>query len=96
MGLVPASPRIPSLSKAPFPFPQPLAKVRMLGWGECVSRQLITQYRSELDRIHAASGGKREIVVREALKDLLKRLTKAQAAQLGDLLGRPSDCPGGI
>ena len=38
-----------------------------------MSRQLITEYRSELDRIHAASGSKRESVVREAFKDLLKR-----------------------
>ena len=37
-----------------------------------MSRQLITEYRSELDRIHAASGSKRESVVREAFKDLLK------------------------
>jgi hypothetical protein len=47
--------------------------VRLLGWGERVSRQLITEYRSDLDRIHAASGSKRESVVREAFKDLLKR-----------------------
>jgi hypothetical protein len=38
-----------------------------------VSRQLITEYRSELDRIHAASGSKRESVVREGFEDLLKR-----------------------
>lgn len=41
--------------------------------GGRVSRQLITEYRSELDRIHSASGSKRESVVREAFKDLLKR-----------------------
>jgi hypothetical protein len=46
-----------------------------------VSRQLITEYRSELDRIHAASGSKRESVVREAFKDLLRR---AVAAAIGD------------
>jgi predicted helicase len=43
-----------------------------------VSRQLITEYRSELDRIHAASGSKRESVVREAFKDLLKRWGKSR------------------
>src|SRR5690348_10121389 len=46
--------------------------------GERVSRQLITEYRSELDRIHAASGSKRESVVREAFKDLLKRWGKSR------------------
>ena len=43
-----------------------------------MSRQLITEYRSELDRIHAASGSKRESVVREAFKDLLKRWGKSR------------------
>jgi predicted helicase len=43
-----------------------------------VSRQLITEYRSELDRIHAAAGSKRESVVREAFKDLLKRWGKSR------------------
>ena len=48
-----------------FSFDGMLAKVALLGWGERVSRQLITEYRSELDRIHAASGSKRESVVRD-------------------------------
>jgi predicted helicase len=48
------------------------------GGGERVSRQLISEYRSELDRIHAASGSKRESVVREAFKDLLKRWGKSR------------------
>jgi predicted transcriptional regulator len=58
-----------------------------------VSRQLITEYRSELDRIHAASGSKRESVVREAFKDLLRRAVAAairdgnRAAQEGCLSG---------
>jgi predicted helicase len=52
--------------------------VFVLGWGVSVSRQLITEYRSELDRIHAASGSKRESVVREAFKDLLKRWGKSR------------------
>lgn len=43
-----------------------------------MSRQLITEYRSELDRIHSASGSKRESVVREAFKDLLKRWGKSR------------------
>ena len=43
-----------------------------------MSRQLITEYRSELDRIHAASGSKRESVIREAFKDLLKRRGKSR------------------
>lgn len=55
-----------------------LGKVLTLGKGECVSRQLITEYRSELDRIHAASGSKRESVVREAFRDLLKRWGKSR------------------
>jgi len=43
-----------------------------------VSRQLITEYRSDLDRIRSASGSKRESVVREAFKDLLKRWGKSR------------------
>ena len=43
-----------------------------------MSRQLVTEYRGELDRIHAASGSKRESVVREAFKDLLKRWGKSR------------------
>jgi predicted helicase len=62
----------------PFPFAHPLAKVPLLGQEERVSRQLITEYRSELDRIHSASGSKRESVVREAFKDLLKRWGKSR------------------
>lgn len=41
------------------------ANVTRLGWRVCVSRQLITEYRSELDRIHAASGSKRERTPRD-------------------------------
>lgn len=48
------------------------------GQGERVSQQLITEYRSDLDRIHSASGSKRESVVREAFKDLLKRWGKSR------------------
>jgi hypothetical protein len=36
------------------------ATVAVLGWGERVSRQLITEYRSELDRIHALDRGSDE------------------------------------
>lgn len=56
----------------------PVGKMGPLGRGEWVSRQLITEYRSELDRIHASSGSKRESVVREAFKDLLKRWGKSR------------------
>jgi len=38
-----------------------------------VSRQLINEYRAELDRLRAVSGSRRESVLREAFKDLLKR-----------------------
>lgn len=38
-----------------------------------MSRQLINEYRAELDRLRAVSGSRRESVLREAFKDLLKR-----------------------
>ncbi|MFL6858112.1 MAG: type ISP restriction/modification enzyme [Allosphingosinicella sp.] len=38
-----------------------------------MSRQLINEYRAELDRLRAISGSRRESVLREAFKDLLKR-----------------------
>lgn len=38
-----------------------------------MSRQLINDYRAELDRLRAVSGSRRESVLREAFKDLLKR-----------------------
>ncbi len=38
-----------------------------------MSRQLINEYRAELDRLRAVSGSKRESVLREPFKDLLKR-----------------------
>ncbi len=38
-----------------------------------MSRQLINEYRAELDRLRAVSGSSRESVLREAFKDLLKR-----------------------
>lgn len=43
-----------------------------------MSRQLINEYRSELDRLKAVSGSRRESVLREAFKDLLKRWGKSQ------------------
>ena len=43
-----------------------------------MSRQLITEYRSDLDRIRSASGSQRESVIREAFKDLLKRWGKSR------------------
>lgn len=41
--------------------------------GGCASRQLINEYRADLDRLRAVSGSRRESVLREAFKDLLKR-----------------------
>ena len=38
-----------------------------------VSRQLINEYRAELDRLRQVSGSRREGVLSEAHKDLLKR-----------------------
>jgi len=41
-----------------------------------VSRQLINEYRAELDRLRAVSGSRREGVRSEAFKDLLRRWGK--------------------
>ncbi|MFD1951917.1 hypothetical protein ACFSGX_14180 [Sphingomonas arantia] len=38
-----------------------------------MSRQLINEYRADLDRLRSISGSRRESVLREAFKDLLKR-----------------------
>jgi hypothetical protein len=38
-----------------------------------LSRQLINEYRAELDKLRQVSGSRRESVLREAFKDLLKR-----------------------
>jgi predicted helicase len=46
-----------------------------------MSRQLINEYRAELDRMKAISGSKRESVLREAFKDLLKKWGKANDLQ---------------
>lgn len=46
-----------------------------------VSRQLINEYRAELDRLRQVSGSRRESVLREAFKDLLKRWGKSQDLQ---------------
>lgn len=46
--------------------------------GVFLSRQLINEYRGELDRLRAVSGSRRESVLREAFKDLLKRWGRAQ------------------
>ena len=43
-----------------------------------MSRQLINEYRAELDRLRAVSGSRRESVLREAFKDLLKRWGRSQ------------------
>jgi predicted helicase len=46
-----------------------------------LSQQLINEYRAELDRLRAVSGSRRESVLREAFKDLLKRWGKAHDLQ---------------
>ncbi|HEV2569298.1 hypothetical protein [Sphingomonas sp.] len=46
-----------------------------------MSRQLINEYRAELDRLRAVSGSRRESVLREAFKDLLKRWGRAHDLQ---------------
>lgn len=46
-----------------------------------MSRQLINEYRAELDRLRAVSGSRRESVLREAFKDLLKRWGRANDLQ---------------
>jgi len=46
-----------------------------------LSRQLINEYRAELDRLRVVSGSRRESVLREAFKDLLKRWGRAHDLQ---------------
>lgn len=46
-----------------------------------MSKQLINEYRADLDRLRAVSGSRRESVLREAFKDLLKRWGKSQDLQ---------------
>jgi hypothetical protein len=46
-----------------------------------LSRQLINEYRTDLDKLRQVSGSKRESVLREAFKDLLKRWGKTQDLQ---------------
>lgn len=46
-----------------------------------MSRQLINEYRADLDRLRAISGSRRESVLREAFKDLLKRWGRAHDLQ---------------
>lgn len=46
-----------------------------------MSRQLINEYRGELDRLRSISGSRRESVLREAFKDLLKRWGKSNELQ---------------
>ncbi len=46
-----------------------------------MSRQLINEYRADLDRLRAVSGSRRESVLREAFKDLLKRWGKSRELQ---------------
>jgi len=44
--------------------------------GVFLSRALINEYRGDLDRLRSVSGSRRESVLREAFKDLLKRWGK--------------------
>ncbi|HVI99427.1 MAG TPA: type ISP restriction/modification enzyme [Sphingomonas sp.] len=46
-----------------------------------MSRQLINEYRADLDRLRQVSGSRRESVLREAFKDLLKRWGRSQDLQ---------------
>ncbi len=46
-----------------------------------MSRQLINEYRGDLDRLRAVSGSRRESVLREAFKDLLKRWGRSHDLQ---------------
>jgi predicted helicase len=46
-----------------------------------MSQHLINEYRAELDRLRAVSGSRRESVLREAFKDLLKRWGKSHDLQ---------------
>lgn len=46
-----------------------------------MSRQIIHEYRADLDRLRAVSGSRRESVLREAFKDLLKRWGRSQDLQ---------------
>lgn len=46
-----------------------------------MSRQLINEYRGELDRLRSVSGSRRESILREAFKDLLKRWGKTNDLQ---------------
>ena len=50
--------------------------MHLLKQGGCVSRQLINEYRAELDRLRAVSGSRREGVLSDAFKDLLRRWGK--------------------
>ncbi|OYX78736.1 MAG: hypothetical protein B7Y82_00750 [Sphingomonadales bacterium 32-65-25] len=43
-----------------------------------MSKQYINEYRADLDRLRAYTGSRRESVLREAFKDLLKRWGKSQ------------------
>ena len=43
-----------------------------------MSKQYINEYRADLDRLRTYTGSRRESVLREAFKDLLKRWGKSQ------------------
>jgi predicted helicase len=56
----------------PFTFRAPPAKVRLLGWGERVSRQQINAYRRTLAEQHRVTGSLNERVIRKAFAELLE------------------------
>ena len=64
----PASPTANTLNPHALP-----ATVVVGGAKRRMSQHLINEYRAELDRLRAVSGSRRESVLREAFKDLLKR-----------------------
>ena len=59
--------------------------------GAQVSKQLINEYRAELDRLRVVSGSRREGVLSEAVKDLLMRCGSdsiQNGSSLADVYGR--------
>lgn len=64
-----------------MPFPNRLAHRRDARGSGHISKALINEYRAELDRLRAVSGSRRESVLREAFKDLLKRWGRSQDLQ---------------
>ena len=66
---------------ARHPCPNPPPPPQAAPGRATISRQLINEYRADLDRLRAVSGSRRESVLREAFKDLLKRWGRARDLQ---------------